>query len=100
MAFLEGIFVAPDARRRSIARALVAAVGHWARRRGMVELASDADIANTVSHTTHRALGFQETERVVFFRKPLGEASRTSRAHPSAGRCKLRGRAANGGTTP
>ena len=74
VAFLEGIFVAPDARRRGIARALVSAVGDWARRRGMAELASDADIVNAVSHATHRALGFEETERVVFFRKPLGDA--------------------------
>jgi aminoglycoside 6'-N-acetyltransferase I len=41
----------------------------------MVELASDADIANAVSHATHRALGFQETERVVYFRKVLRNPS-------------------------
>jgi aminoglycoside 6'-N-acetyltransferase I len=75
VAFLEGIFVAPNARRRGIARNLVLAVGDWARRRGMVELASDADIANAVSHATHRALGFQETERVVYFRKVLRNPS-------------------------
>jgi aminoglycoside 6'-N-acetyltransferase I len=34
-------------------------------------LASDALLDNGASHAMHRALGFEETERVVFFRKPL-----------------------------
>ena len=35
------------------------------------ELASDAGIDNTVSHGMHTGLGFEETERVVYFRKDL-----------------------------
>ena len=35
------------------------------------ELASDALIDNAVSHGMHRRLGFEETERVVYFRKDL-----------------------------
>ncbi len=34
-------------------------------------MASDADIGNVVSHAMHEALGFAETERVVYFRKPV-----------------------------
>jgi aminoglycoside 6'-N-acetyltransferase I len=71
VAFLEGIYVAPGARRQGVAAQLVAAVGTWAREQGCGELASDADVANEVSHAMHRALGFEETERVVFFRKGL-----------------------------
>lgn len=71
VAFLEGIFVVPKARRKGAARALVAAASSWARARGCLELASDADLGNTESHAMHAALGFEETERVVFFKRVL-----------------------------
>ena len=71
VAFLEGIYVAPDHRRRGIARLLVEAVERWAAGLGSREFASDAELHNTGSHRMHAALGFEETERVVYFRKPL-----------------------------
>jgi aminoglycoside 6'-N-acetyltransferase I len=71
VAFLEGLYVAPEARRKGIAAALVSAVCDWARSIGCHELASDALLENETSHAVHRALGFEETERVVFFRKEL-----------------------------
>ena len=71
VAFLEGIYVAPAARQRGVARALVAAVQSWAREQGCTELASDAAIGNTISLEMHNALGFVETQRVVFFRKQI-----------------------------
>jgi aminoglycoside 6'-N-acetyltransferase I len=71
VAFVEGIYVVPQARRKGIAAALVAAVTQWALDRGCHELASDALLDNHASHVVHRALGFQETERVVFFRRLL-----------------------------
>jgi aminoglycoside 6'-N-acetyltransferase I len=70
--FLEGIFVEPAARRGGTARALADAVRDWGRAHGCTEMASDADIANGESHAFHAALGFAETERVVYFRKPIG----------------------------
>lgn len=72
VAFLEGLYVVPEARRKGVARALVTAVERWALNLGCREFASDASIENQLSHTVHRALGFRETERVVFFRRPLG----------------------------
>ena len=71
VAFLEGLYVAPRARRQGIGRALVAEVFRWARAIGCSEVASDALLANEASHAVHRALGFVETERVVFYRKEL-----------------------------
>jgi aminoglycoside 6'-N-acetyltransferase I len=71
-AFVEGLYVAPDARRGGVARALVRKAEEWARSRGCREIASDALLANEASHAMHRALGFAETERVVYFRKKLG----------------------------
>lgn len=71
VAFLEGIYVIPSARRTGVARSLVAAVERWGREQGCSEFASDALLANIESHQMHKALGFTETERVVFFRKSL-----------------------------
>jgi aminoglycoside 6'-N-acetyltransferase I len=71
VAFLEGIYVVPNSRRQGIARTLIAAIEGWAVAVGCKEFASDASLENSVSHTMHRALGFQETERVVYFRKSL-----------------------------
>jgi len=71
VAFLEGIYVHPQNRRRGVARALCAAVETWARERGCSELGSDALLDNAASHRFHGAAGFEETERVVYFRKEL-----------------------------
>ena len=71
IAFLEGIYVEPEARRQGIARTLVSAVEEWGRKMDCREFASDALLENSDSHSMHRALGFEETERVVYFRKDL-----------------------------
>ncbi|WP_224701084.1 aminoglycoside 6'-N-acetyltransferase [Devosia aquimaris] len=71
VAFLEGIYVDPAHRRHGVARQLVDAVEGWAVDRGIREFASDAALDNLDSHRMHAALGFEETQRVVFFRKLL-----------------------------
>ena len=69
VAFLEGIYVRDPDRRRGVARDLLEAVLAWAARRGCRELASDVELANTLGQRVHRALGFEETERVVYFKR-------------------------------
>jgi len=69
--FVEGVYVVPAWRRKGVARQLFAAIGDWARARGCRELASDALLENEASQRAHRALGFEETERVVYFRRRL-----------------------------
>lgn len=71
VAFLEGIYVSPQHRGTGIGKRLALAVQSWARERGCVELASDAPLKNHASHAFHVAIGFVETERVVYFRQPL-----------------------------
>ncbi|HEY2274147.1 MAG TPA: aminoglycoside 6'-N-acetyltransferase [Steroidobacteraceae bacterium] len=71
VAFLEGLYVAPATRRRGVARALVESVVAWALGQGLSELASDSLIDSVAAHAAHRGLGFEETERVVYFRRPL-----------------------------
>ena len=70
-AFLEGWWVDADVRQAGVGRALVAAVEDWARSHGFSELGSDALLDNTLSHLAHHALGFEEIERVIYFRKRL-----------------------------
>jgi len=71
VAFLEGIYVAPENRMAGVARALSQAVADWGRSQGCSELASNALLDNAESHMFHAAIGFTETERVVYFRKEL-----------------------------
>lgn len=69
--FLEGIYVAPGHRRKGVAAALIRAVEDWGRKQGCTEFASDAVIDNLDSQAMHRATGFTETTRVVYFRKEI-----------------------------
>jgi aminoglycoside 6'-N-acetyltransferase I len=69
--FLEAWYVAPEWRGCGVGRALIVAAEGWARTRGCAELASDALLDNTASHAAHAGCGFEETERVVYFRKVL-----------------------------
>lgn len=69
--YVESWWVDEDVRRAGVGRALMVAAERWARERGHVEMASDALVENRLSHRVHRALGFDEVERIVVFRKLL-----------------------------
>jgi len=69
--FIEGWYVDPDMRGRGVGRALVESAAARARAEGYHEIASDAVITNVDGIATHRALGFEEIERIVCFRKDL-----------------------------
>lgn len=71
VAYLEGWYVVPAARKRGVGRALVVAAEAWARSQGCTEFASDAELANDVSAAAHAALGFVEVGQVRCFRKEL-----------------------------
>ena len=71
VAYLEGWYVMPGARRHGIGRALVEAAADWARRQGCTEFASDALLDNDVSASAHEALGFTETVQIRCFKKTL-----------------------------
>lgn len=69
--YLEAWYVDPDVRWQGVGRALVAAAEEWARAQGCREMASDADLDNTVSQAAHQRLGYRETGRAVQFCKAL-----------------------------
>ena len=79
VAFLEGLYVLPEYRRRGVARRLCAAVEAWATALGCAELASDTWLDSIDSQRMHAALHFAETERVVYFSKPLSRIERSKR---------------------
>ena len=70
--YLEGIFVLPEYRSRGISGQICRAAEDWGRANGFREFASDSDIDNEVSIRAHLGLGFEETDRVVCFRKQIG----------------------------
>jgi aminoglycoside 6'-N-acetyltransferase I len=71
VAFLEGIWIEPQFRRRGIAAQLIAHAEAFVAAHGFRELGSDTQIDNAASQAAHVAWGFSETERVVYFRKLL-----------------------------
>lgn len=81
--YLEGIYVVPEVRVMGVGRALVDAAEAWARGRGCTEMASDRELANEASGAFHEAVGYQETVRIVCYRKSL--VSGVHAESPSAG---------------
>lgn len=75
VAYLEGWYVAPEARGGGVGRALIDAAEAWALERGCTEFASDALLDNDVSAAAHRALGFEEVEQIRCFKKTLSAVS-------------------------
>lgn len=69
--YLEGIFVLPELRGQGVSAALCRAAEDWGRANGIREFASDSDIDNELSIRAHLGLGFEETDRVVCFRKSI-----------------------------
>lgn len=69
--YVEGWYVDPDQRQLGIGRQLIAASEQWARSQGCTEMASDAELDNTLSQQAHQQLGYAEVERSVHFRKSL-----------------------------
>ena len=69
--YIEGWHVDADMRRRGVGRSLFEAAESWARSRGCRQMASDAEHWNAVSQQAHRALGYEESARLVLFKKDM-----------------------------
>jgi aminoglycoside 6'-N-acetyltransferase I len=72
VAFIEGWYVESESRGQGVGRALIEAAEAYARAAGHHEIASDAELENGHAIAAHLALGFEEIERVVCFRRSLG----------------------------
>ncbi len=69
--YLEGIFVSEGYRMKGYAADLLAGCEKWAREKGCTEFASDCELDNDNSLKFHLSLGFEETNRIICFRKDL-----------------------------
>lgn len=69
--YIEGWYVDADLRRRGIGKRLVQAAEAWARQAGCVEMGSDCLLDNRESRSAHLAIGYEERERLIHFRKWL-----------------------------
>jgi aminoglycoside 6'-N-acetyltransferase I len=74
VAYLEGWYVAPDARRAGVGLALIQAAERWAASQHCTEFGSDSEIDNEISRAAHLNAGFEETGRVRTYRKRIGAA--------------------------
>lgn len=70
--YLEGWYVEPDLRRNGIGSELVRFAERWAKQKGCIEMASDAEVGNDSSLAAHTRLGYEETSRLIHLRKDLG----------------------------
>lgn len=69
--YLEGIFVIEGYRKKGYAAELLSECEKWAKEKGCTEFASDCEIGNFDSLRFHKALGFEEANRIICFRKDL-----------------------------
>lgn len=70
--YLEGWYVEPELRRNGIGSELVRFAERWAKQKGCIEMASDAEVGNDSSLAAHTRLGYEETSRLIHLRKDLG----------------------------
>lgn len=70
--YLEGIFVVPECQHKGYAKELLHECELWAKEKSCLEFASDCELDNINSFNFHMAMGFEEANRVICFRKELG----------------------------
>ena len=69
--YLEGIFVTEGYRGKGCAAELLKECEKWAKAKGCSEFASDCEIDNADNLRFHMAMGFEETNRIICFKKKL-----------------------------
>ena len=69
--YLEGIFVEQNFRGKGISKQLLANCQSWAKENGCSEFASDCELDNKRSFKFHIAMGFDEANRIICFKKRI-----------------------------
>ncbi|MBO5396670.1 MAG: GNAT family N-acetyltransferase [Clostridia bacterium] len=69
--YLEGIFIVPEHQHKGYAKELLCECELWAKEKGCSEFASDCELENKNSYSFHIAMGFEEANRVICFKKEL-----------------------------
>ena len=69
--YLEGIFIVEKYRHSGYAKELLRECEKWAKEKNCSEFASDCELDNNDSLNFHMAMGFEEANRIICFRKDL-----------------------------
>ena len=69
--YLEGIFIVEKYRYSGYAKELLIECEKWAKEKKCSEFASDCELDNNDSLNFHIAMGFEEANRIICFRKDL-----------------------------
>ena len=69
--YLEGLFISEENRKHGYAAELLMECEKWAKEKGCSEFASDCELDNADSLRFHIALGFEEANRIICFRKDI-----------------------------
>jgi len=71
--YIEGIYLKPEMRGAGHGQRLIEFATDWFRSRGCRNMAADAELDNTAAQAFMRRMGFEETYRIVEFKRSLGE---------------------------
>ncbi len=69
--YLEGIYVKENFRKKGYGRQLLENCELWAKSNGCVEFASDCELSNINSCNFHKAMNFEEANKIICFTKKL-----------------------------
>lgn len=69
--YLEGIFIVEAYRHNGYARELLKECEKWAQEKNCSEFASDCELDNIDSLRFHMAMGFEEANRIICFKKKI-----------------------------
>lgn len=78
--YIEGIYLVPEYRGLGLGGVLTDAAAEWFASRGCRDMATDTEIDNEAAQEFWAGLGFEETWRVVQYRKPIAARRRATRA--------------------
>jgi len=69
--YIEGIYLTADYRGQGLGREMIEFAAEWFRSKGCEEMAADSELENTAAQRFFVCNGFEETFRVVEFKKTL-----------------------------
>ncbi|HKY97248.1 MAG TPA: GNAT family N-acetyltransferase [Gemmatimonadaceae bacterium] len=69
--YIEAWYVDADVRRKGYGKLLLEAAESWSALRGYREMGSDALLDYQVSHSAHKAAGYEEVDKVIVYRKTI-----------------------------
>lgn len=78
--YIEGIYLVPSWRGLGLGPGMIEAVSEWFRSQGCRDMATDAELENSEAQEFWSDLGFEETWRIVQYRRSLGEPEAAPKA--------------------